>query len=262
MENAQRVDEVRIDGWRVNVPTQAAAIDLVSEAMQKAQNCTVFTLNLDHLVKLREDAKFRDAYQQATFVTADGAPVVRIGRRTWPELERTTGADLMLPLSVAAAEAGQPVFLFGSSDEVLARTRQVLAEATGGKLNIVGAVSPPRGFDPEGELADQYIDDIRRSGARLCFVLLGAPKQELFSVRAAQAGAGCSFICVGAAADFLAGLAVRAPEFVQRLGLEWFWRLAQEPRRLGPRYAKCALLLARLELRRLTGAGTAAQTPG
>lgn len=262
MEKAQRVDEVWIDGWPVNVPTQAAAIDRVLETMKKAQNCTVFTLNLDHLVKLREDEKFRGAYRQATFVTADGAPVVRIGRRIWPELERTTGADLLLPLSIAAAEAGQPVFLFGSSEEVLARTRQVLSDATGGKLNIVGAISPPRGFEPEGALADQYIDEFRRSGARLCFLLLGAPKQELFAVRAARAGGGCSFICVGAAADFLAGVVVRAPKFVQRLGLEWLWRLAQEPRRLGRRYAKCALLLARLELARLTGADPAARKPG
>lgn len=248
---AAPVGSVDIDGWRVNVPTESAAIGLVTEAMAGGRGCTLFTLNLDHLVKLRSDANFQRAYREATFVTADGAPVVRIGRRTWKGLERVTGADLMLPLCVAAARAGEPVFLFGSSDEVLEGTADVLREASGGRLKIAGSMAPPRKFDPEGRLADSYIQEIRRSGARLCFVLLGAPKQEIFAARAVRSGLGCCFICVGAAADFLSGRSVRAPGFFRRAGLEWAWRLAHEPRRLASRYAKCALLLAQIELARL-----------
>ena len=250
MTSSECGDGVLIDGWRVNVPTESAAIHVVADAMARGEGCTVFTLNLDHLVKLRSEEKFQRAYREATFITADGAPVVRIGRRTWKALERTTGADLMLPLCVAAAKASQPVFLFGSSDEVLAGTAKVLTEATDGRLQIAGSVAPPRNFDPESELADSYIEEIRRSGARLCFVLLGAPKQEIFAARALRSGVGCCFICVGAAADFLSGQSVRAPRFFQRAGLEWAWRLAHEPRRLGPRYLKCALLLAQIELAR------------
>lgn len=245
-----RGDGVVIDGWRVNVPTESAAIRLVIDAMARGAGCTLFTLNLDHLVKLRSDEKFQRAYREATFITADGAPVVRIGRRTWKALERTTGADLMLPLCIAAAQADQPVFLFGSSDDVLAGTGKVLADATDGRLHVAGSVAPPRNFDPEGELADSYIEEIRRSGARVCFVLLGAPKQEIFAARALRSGVGCCFVCVGAAADFLSGQSVRAPRFVQRAGLEWAWRLAHEPRRLGSRYLKCALLLGQIELAR------------
>ena len=241
---------VLIDGWRVNVATEVEAVRLVTDAMARAEGCTLFTLNLDHLVKLRSDGRFQQAYREATFITADGAPVVRIGRRTWKALERTTGADLMLPLCISAADANQPVFLFGSSDEVLAGTAKVLADVTGGRLQIAGSVAPPRNFDPESELADSYIETIRRSGARLCFVLLGAPKQEIFAARALRSGVGCCFVCVGAAADFLSGQSVRAPRFFQRVGLEWAWRLAHEPLRLGPRYLKCALLLAQIELGR------------
>jgi len=250
MTASERGDGVLIDGWRVNVPTENAAIRLVTDAMARGEGCTLFTLNLDHLVKLRSDEKFQRAYREATLVTADGAPVVHIGRRTWRALERTTGADLMMPLCIAAAKANRPVFLFGSSDGVLAGTAKVLAGATDGRLQIAGSVAPPRNFDPESELADSYIETIRGSGARLCFVLLGAPKQEIFAARALRSGVGCCFICAGAAADFISGQSVRAPRFFQHAGLEWAWRLAHEPRRLWPRYLKCALLLAQIGLAR------------
>jgi exopolysaccharide biosynthesis WecB/TagA/CpsF family protein len=246
-----------VDGWRVNIKSQEDAIRAVSDAASRGQSSTFFTLNLDHLVKLRTDSKFRDAYREATFVSADGAPIVHIGRRTCKDLQLTTGSDLMLPLCMAAAEANHSVFLFGSSDSVLKSTVEVLKAATGGRLKIAGAVAPPYGFDAEGELADRYIKDIRQSGCRLCFVLLGAPKQELFAARAMRRGVNCSFICVGAAADFLSGRIVRAPSVFQRLGLEWLWRVAREPRRLGPRYAKCAVLLADIEWRRRFGAAAA-----
>ena len=243
--------QVYIDGWRVNVQDQASAVRAVMKAIECGEGSTFFTLNLDHLVKLRRDAKFRDSYRNATFVSADGAPVVNIGRRTWKGLQRATGADLMLPLCLAAADAGYPVFLFGSSDDVLQGTAKVLAAATGGRIAIAGSVAPPRNFDPEGDLADRYIEAIRQSDCRLCFVLLGAPKQEIFAARAQRRGLNCCFTCVGGAADFLSGQTIRAPLSFQRFGLEWLWRLVHEPRRLGLRYVRCALLLADMEWARL-----------
>jgi exopolysaccharide biosynthesis WecB/TagA/CpsF family protein len=80
---------------------------------------TLFTLNLDHLVKRRSDARFRDAYARADIVTADGQPVVQLARRGGAELERTTGADLVLPLCAAAAAEGAPIYLFGATEASL-----------------------------------------------------------------------------------------------------------------------------------------------
>lgn len=236
-----------VDGWRVNMANEEMSISSILASIARGEGSTFFTLNLDHLVKLRSDSRFREAYRQATFVSADGAPIVYIGRRTWKDLQLTAGSDLMLPLTKAAADAGHSIFLFGSSTEVLTATEKVLSDASGGRLVIAGSIAPPRNFDVESALADQYIEDIRKSGAKICFVLLGAPKQELFAARAQRQGLKCCFVCVGAAADFLSGRATRAPKGFRRFGVEWLWRLMSEPRRLAPRYAKCAKLLAEIE---------------
>lgn len=100
-----------VDGWPINIATPADALKSILAAAAEKQSFCCFTLNLDHLVKLRESETFRRAYRNARFVTADGAPVARIARRQWPEVVRTTGADLFEPLCEAAARQGIPVYL-------------------------------------------------------------------------------------------------------------------------------------------------------
>ncbi|WP_108682511.1 WecB/TagA/CpsF family glycosyltransferase [Methyloceanibacter sp. wino2] len=235
-----------VDGQRINVASQAEALDAIVSAAAQGQAFNVFTLNLDHLVKLRQDPAFRAAYSKATLVTADGAPVAMLARRQWPEVERTTGADLFIPLCEAAAKSNLPVFLFGTEDAVLDTVAQRLAHDTAGQISIAGTEAPPRDFRPDSAEADAALDRIRDSGARICFVMLGAPKQELFAARALERGIPCGFVCVGAAADFLTGHQIRAPQLFQKLGIEWLWRLGSHPRRLGMRYARCAVLFAQL----------------
>lgn len=237
-----------IDGWPINVPDMGVAIDAITDAAAAGRPSAVFTLNLDHLVKLRTNAAFRRAYAAATFVTADGAPVVRLARRSAPDIKRTTGADLVLPLADAAAGRNLPVFLFGSDAGVLGAAAARLAANTEGRLQIAGTEAPPMGFDPESAAADAAIDRIVASGARICFVALGAPKQEILAARAVARGAPLVFVCIGAALDFIAGAQVRAPRVLQNNGMEWVWRLATNPRRLAARYAQCGLLLADLTL--------------
>jgi N-acetylglucosaminyldiphosphoundecaprenol N-acetyl-beta-D-mannosaminyltransferase len=87
---------------------------------------------------------------------------------------------------------------------------------------------------------------IQRSGARLCFLALGAPLQELFGLRAVDEIYGVAFLPVGAGLDFLAGAQVRCPSWLQRMNLEWAWRLTGDPRRLWLRYFRCAVLFAML----------------
>jgi exopolysaccharide biosynthesis WecB/TagA/CpsF family protein len=80
----------------------------------------------------------------------------------------------------------------------------------------------------------------------LCFLALGAPRQELFASRCIDELDGTACLCIGAALDFIAGTQVRAPMFTQRAGLEWAWRMLKDPRRLAPRYARCAAAVPRL----------------
>jgi exopolysaccharide biosynthesis WecB/TagA/CpsF family protein len=248
LSTATAARRARVDGWPINLPTLDGAVEQVIEAAERRESFSCFTLNLDHLVKLRDNADFQRAYRTARFVTADGEPVARIARRQWSEVERTTGADMLIPLCDGAAQRGIPVFFFGTADEVLESTVKAMQRHTGGKLIVAGTYSPPQGFDPNGAAADAAIEAIAASGAALCLVMLGAPKQEIFSARAVEKGVACGFVCVGAAADFIVGHQVRAPRALQSAGLEWAWRLAHNPSRLGMRYARCAMLLARLEV--------------
>jgi exopolysaccharide biosynthesis WecB/TagA/CpsF family protein len=235
-----------VGGWPINIATQSQAVSEIINAASRGESFSAFTLNLDHLDKLKRDPRFRDAYATARFVTADGAPVAFLGSLQGTSIERTTGADLVIPLVQAAAKQRLPIYLFGTQPEILSGAAKVLEERAGPGVVIVGRASPELGFDPEGAVAEAAIDDIVASGARLCLVALGAPKQELFAAKAVARGARTGFVCIGAGLDFLVGAQVRAPTIMQKFGLEWFWRLASDPGRLTQRYARCALVLAEI----------------
>jgi exopolysaccharide biosynthesis WecB/TagA/CpsF family protein len=235
-----------VDGWGINIGCMDAAISAIIARAKASEVFTVFTLNLDHLAKLRSDKRFRRAYTHADIVTADGAPVAWLARRQDPTIVRAAGSDMLEPLLRAAAEAELSIFFFGSSQEVLTKAASELGRRTDGRLDVVGTLSPSRTFDPEGPEADLAIDSIVRSGARLCIVALGAPKQEIFAERARAKGIACGMVCAGASLDFVAGAQTRAPKAFRILGLEWVWRLALNPRRLAVRYVESAVVLADL----------------
>ncbi|MEL6374379.1 MAG: WecB/TagA/CpsF family glycosyltransferase [Pseudomonadota bacterium] len=238
-----------VDGWPINVATPGEAVQAVMQRAKTPGPFTLFTLNLDHLVKLRHDDGFRAAYASADLITADGAPVAGLARRQDASFKRTTGADLVAPLCKAAARVSCPVFFFGSSPAVLAKSARALARHCDDELDVAGTLAPGADFDPTGPEADAALDEIRASGARLCFIALGAPKQELFAAYAVAKGVPCGFMCIGAGLDFIAGAQHRAPQAWQRFGMEWAWRLAGDPRRLAMRYARCARVLCDIVLR-------------
>jgi exopolysaccharide biosynthesis WecB/TagA/CpsF family protein len=233
-------DVVRMSEGRVNIRDQQELVaHIVADALA-GRGGSVFTLNLDHLVKLREEQRFRAAYQRASYVSADGAPVVIMAKGLGEPVDRVTGADLVLPLCKAAAEAGVPIFLFGTSDMIRDKAAaRMLADYP--DLVIAGSESPMLGFDPEGDDARSAAERIEASGARICFVALGAPKQELFANLALCRSTGVIYVCIGAALDFIAGHTQRAPAAWQRANMEWAWRLVQEPRRLASRYSRSLL---------------------
>lgn len=235
-----------IDGWGITVPTLNAAVTAIADRAERADSFDVFTLNLDHVVKLRRDAVFRDAYSRASMITADGAPIVWLSRRQGAQVSRTAGADLVVPLIDEAARRQIPVYLFGSTGGTLAKAARAFSDRTNGLIDIAGTDAPSSPFDPNGREADAAIARIAASGARIAFIALGAPKQEIFAARAKAQGLRCGLICIGAALDFIVGDQLRAPKFMQQSGTEWLWRLATNPRRLAGRYADCAVLLADL----------------
>jgi N-acetylglucosaminyldiphosphoundecaprenol N-acetyl-beta-D-mannosaminyltransferase len=239
---------LNVDGITINVPSVPAAVNSIVSAAQGGENFSVCTLNLDHVVQLQQLPEFRAAYRRARFVTADGFPIVVLGRLLGTPIERTTGADLIEPVCQEAGQRQLPVFLLGSNERTLATSARRLSERFKG-LRIAGYFAPSPNFEPYSEEADLAVDKIRTCGAKLCFVALGAPRQELFAARCLDELNGTGMLCVGAALEFIAGTQSRAPSIAQKTGLEWAWRMLHEPRRLGPRYARCLAAVPQLVAR-------------
>ncbi len=140
------------------------------------------------------------------------------------------------------------MFLLGANDLTLEETARRLSKRFQG-LQVAGCLAPGPGFDPYSSEADAAIGRIRASGAKLCFVALGAPRQELFAARCLDELNGTGVLCIGAALDFIAGTQNRAPSIARSTGLEWAWRMLREPRRLGPRCVRCMSVVPRLVAR-------------
>jgi len=238
------------EGVTVTVPDRAALLVDLEARFQAGQGFSVATLNLDHVVKLARDADFRAAYAAQTHVTADGNPIVWLSRLAGQELSLVPGSELIDPLAAVAAGCGVPVALFGATEAALNAAADALRARHEG-LKVVLCRAPAMGFDPQGAAAADDIAAIAASGAGLCFLALGAPKQEVFAARAQAAAPNVGFVSIGAGLDFIAGTQQRAPALVQALAAEWIWRLAGNPRRLAARYGACLLALPGLTLRAL-----------
>jgi exopolysaccharide biosynthesis WecB/TagA/CpsF family protein len=235
----------------VNVANEAALLDDIARRLAEGRGFSVATLNLDHVVKLGRYPAFRAAYAAHSHVTADGNSVVWLSRLAGQrEVALVPGSDLIAPVAALAARAGAPVGLFGATEASLAAAARALKAMTPG-LEIALTLAPPMGFDPAGEAADCSIRAIAESGARVVFLALGAPKQECFAARAQLLLPGTGFLSIGAGLDFLSGAQKRAPAWVRAVAAEWLWRLADNPRRLGGRYAACLAALPTLTLQAL-----------
>jgi exopolysaccharide biosynthesis WecB/TagA/CpsF family protein len=245
---------VAIEGVTINLPTLPAATDAALARARAGQGFALFTLNLDHLVKQRASPDFAAAYGRAALVTADGWPIVWLAQRRGAHPDRASGADLVLPVCEGAAVQGSSIYFVGPGPQAQAAALDIL-KARFPALNVAGAEAPkfPSG-ETAAELAafdlDALAARINASGARLCFLSLGAPKQELLADALSRRCPKVGFLCVGAALDFISGTIRRAPVWMQRGKLEWFWRLASDPRRLAVRYWRCGVLFAGLIARR------------
>jgi len=233
--------QTNVAGLGLNVASIPQAVEAAIDYAAHGEGFTFYTLNLDHIVKLRRSAAFRDAYRRATFVCADGWPIAWLANRAAGRraVERAAGADLIEPLLRAAAERGVPVYLIGPEPRTQAAAIAELKRSAPA-LVVAGAETPYVAVDDVKFDSVAMGARIRASGARLCLVALGAPKQELLADALAADCPSIGFLCIGAALNFVSGHARRAPLWMRRSGLEWLWRLAAEPRRLAARYIACA----------------------
>jgi N-acetylglucosaminyldiphosphoundecaprenol N-acetyl-beta-D-mannosaminyltransferase len=189
-------------------------------------------VNAAKVVRFQEDESLLAAVAQSEVITADGQSIVWAGRLLGLAIpERVTGIDLMHRLLQVADERGLRVFLLGARPEVVATVAERIAREFP-RAQIAGSRNGY--FSDEEEPA--IVSSIAAAQPHFLFVAIESPKKELFLARNRDAFGSCFAVGVGGTFDVMAGRVKRAPRFAQRLGLEWFFRVAQEPRRLGMRY--------------------------
>lgn len=229
----------RLFGIRFDAITQREAVGkILAWAKQRDAGCRyVVTPNVDHVVKLETDAKFRGAYDGASLIVVDGKPVRLASRLLGKPLPETIPGSELCPAVLRSAErlGKLKVFLLGAAPGVPEKAAAAIRHAWPW-VEVVGTYSPVFGFNSSAADSDAAIERINAVDPDLLIIGLGAPKQEVWvnEVRS-RLKAGVA-ICAGATIDFLAGQKVRAPRWCQNLGLEWLHRALSEPRRLVPRY--------------------------
>ena len=197
----------------------------------------LLTCNVDHIVQLRRDPDFRDAYRSAWMITADGTPVYLYARRHRPDLQgRIAGSDLIEAL-LARFDAGshRPFFICADIDVAEGLQKQLIAR--GFDRTMIGFATPPFGFERDCRYSLELAKRVHEHGTTHLAIGLGAPKSETWAHRFRHELGDCYVMPVGAGLEYAVGTKRRAPKVLRQVGFEWAWRVALEPRRLFQRYA-------------------------
>ena len=240
-------DEPPVWVWGVPLApyTSAQALARIDELITRRVPSYFITANLHYARLTEQQARLREVNDRAAFVLADGMPLVWASRRQARSLpERVAGSDLLFWICERAARKGWRVFLLGAGPGIAAQAAENLCRRYPG-LQIAGTESPPFRTWTAQEKADLF-HRIRESKADLLFVAFGQPKGEIWVADHFQELGVPLAVQVGASLDFAAGRVRRAPRWIQRTGLEWIYRIAQEPRRLFLRYMEDIVFLLRM----------------
>ena len=230
------IKTVRILGIRFARIDMENALRVIEEFITNGRKSQVCVTNAYSLVLTQKDDQFRDITNSASLVVADGRPLAWISRLYGkPIPERVSGYDVVYELSKSSAKKRYKLFFLGSTSITLKRMVENLKEMFP-SLQIVGVYSPPfeEQFSP-GE-NEKMISLINNAKPDVLFVGLGAPRQERWIWEHKDELHVPVSIGVGAAFNFLAGTVRRAPKWMQKCGIEWLFRLCEEPRRLWRRY--------------------------
>lgn len=196
----------------------------------------VVTPNVDHIVQLQSDFDFKNIYNNARLVLADGMPIIWASHFLGTPLkERVTGADLAPELCALAHRKGYQLFFLGGRPDAARQAKERIEKRYPG-IKPIAIYSPPFGFEQDEEENKKILKMIKESKPDILLVGLGAPKQEKWIYRNYKELGVPVSVGVGVTFEFMAGIVKRAPKWMQNAGLEWFWRLLMEPSRLWKRY--------------------------
>lgn len=216
--------------------TAVEAKNVVDKLVQNGGNHYVVTPNSDIVVKMQDDAELKEICDKADLILTDGQIVVKLSRYLGnPIKERVCMTDFVWDVFDLAIERKYRVFLFGGKEDVLFRATENIKKRLP-ELNIVDSYSPPFGFEKNEVMLAEANRRIKDSNADILIVFLGCPKQEKFIYHNKDKYLVPVSITMGGCVDFIAGGVKRAPLWMQSIGLEWFYRFMQEPKRMFRRY--------------------------
>lgn len=229
-------EKIELLGIEINNFTMSDALGRVEALIESRKKSMVFPLNVYMVVKIHKDKVFKSVLSGGDIILSDGMSLLWgakiLGR---PLREKVSGSDLLPAFCEIAAKKGYKLFFLGAGPGVAAKAARILTQKNPG-LQIVGVYSPPFGFEDDEEENKKIVQMIREAKPHVLFVGLGAPKQEEWIWKHKDEIGVPVSIAVGATFDFVAGTVKRAPKWMQKSSLEWFFRVCQEPRRLWKRY--------------------------
>lgn len=233
--------KVRVLNAHIDNLTMQEAVGAVKELISQPGETYAVTPNLDHIVILDRDREFVKAYKSAALVLADGMPIIWISRLLKrPIKEKISGSDLFPQICAMCAEEGFSIFILGAAEGVAERAAHNLCFKYKG-LHIAGTYSPPLGFERDEQELGRIREYVTRTKPDVLAVALGSPKGEKFLYQH-QKEYGVPFgISIGATIDFEAGVVKRAPKWMADRGLEWLYRITQDPKRMLKRYMNDAI---------------------
>ena len=231
MEELQHCEILKTN---INVTNMSDTVKYIGEHLEDLRGKYICVSNVHTTVMSYENEEYRKIQNSAAMALPDGAPLSSYSRRKgYKQAQRVTGPDLMLELFAISKEKGYRHYFYGATEETLQSMRKVIERDYPG-LEIAGMYAPPfRALTPEED--EQVVDRINASVPDFVWVGLGAPKQEQWMYQHMGQLQGV-LIGVGAGFDYLAGYIKRAPRWMQKMSLEWLYRLLQDPKRLWRRY--------------------------
>jgi N-acetylglucosaminyldiphosphoundecaprenol N-acetyl-beta-D-mannosaminyltransferase len=241
---------VNICGIEIDSHSFEKVVEIISDHAQSGQTSRyVVTPNAQHIVLFQSDKRFQAVYQNAFLSVPDGVPLLWAAQFLQTPLSgRVNGTDLFENLCEIAAQQKLKVFLLGGRPNV-AETTKILLQRRHPKLNIVGTYCPPYGFESDPVELERVNYAIQAAAPNILFVALGSPKQELWIYNNYQSLGVPISLGIGASFELVSGVVPRAPKLMQKIGMEWLFRLLMEPRRLWKRYIVCNTVFIWLVLR-------------
>ena len=227
---------VNICGVSIDNVTMEEAICCIQQLILKRSPSVVVTPNVDHIMKLQSDESFQQIYRDADLVLADGLPLLWAAKFLGTPLKaKVSGSDLFPRLCEFSSNKHYRLFFLGGRAGAALKAADILQKRYTG-IDEINVYSPPHGFEHDMEENSKIVQMVQNSQSDILFVGLGAPKQEEWIKQYILQCEVSVAIGVGVSFEFVAGMVKRAPVWMQNTGLEWFWRLIMEPRRLWKRY--------------------------